>query len=329
MTTFKNHAAAPPSSTRRALLAGSAALAATAFVPHAAFAAATLRIGFQKYGTLSLLKARGTLEPALAAQGVKLTWNEFPAGPQMLEALNVGSIDFGNVGEAPPIFAQAAGADLLYVGNQPAAPKGEAIVVPKDSPLKSVAELKGKRVALNKGSNVHYLLVKALEKAGVAYADIQTVFLPPADARAAFERGAVDAWVIWDPFLAAAEKQLGARVLADGSGIVSNHQFFLSSRAYAESQPAVLRALLDELVKLDVWAEKNPKDVSALLAPQTGLDLPTLDLSTSRYSYGIAPLTPAVTAEQQAIADTFAALKLIPKPIRIADVVWKPAVAAR
>ncbi|WP_028311164.1 sulfonate ABC transporter substrate-binding protein [Derxia gummosa] len=315
---------------RRALAAGIAGLLGTtaaSLLPGRAFAAGTLRIGFQKYGTLNLLRARGTLETALAPQGVKVTWSEFPAGPQMLEALNVGSIDFGNVGEAPPIFAQAAGADLLYVGNQPAAPKGEAIVVPKDSPLKSVSELKGKRVALNKGSNVHYLLVKALEKAGVAYADIQPVFLPPADARAAFERGAVDAWAIWDPFLAAAEKQLGARVLADGTGIVSNHQFFLSSRGYAEREPVVLRALLDELVKLDVWAERNAKEVVSLLQPLTGLDVPTLELSASRYSYGIAPLTPQVTAEQQAIADTFSSLKLIPKPIRIADVVWKPAAA--
>ncbi|MBX9869328.1 MAG: aliphatic sulfonate ABC transporter substrate-binding protein, partial [Burkholderiaceae bacterium] len=180
-----------------------------------------LRIGFQKYGTLTLLKGAGTLDKRLAALGVEVKWNEFPAGPQLLEGLNVGSIDFGTTGEAPPIFAQAAGADLVYVGNEPPAPGGEAIVIPKDSPLKSVAELKGKKVALNKGSNVHYLLVKALEKAGVAYADIQPVFLPPADARAAFERGSVDAWAIWDPFLAAAEKQLGAKILTTGKDLVS------------------------------------------------------------------------------------------------------------
>ncbi|HEX7650029.1 MAG TPA: aliphatic sulfonate ABC transporter substrate-binding protein, partial [Noviherbaspirillum sp.] len=196
-----------------------------------------LHIGYQKYGTLTILKARGTLDKRLAAQGIEVKWTEFPAGPQLLEGLNVGSIDFGTVGEAPPIFAQAAGANLVYVANEPPAPLSEGIVVPKNSTLKSVADLKGKKVVLNKGSNVHYLLVKAMEKAGLNYKDIDVVYLPPADARAAFERGSVDAWVIWDPFLAAAEKQLGARILVDGKGLVANHQFFLASRPYAEKNP--------------------------------------------------------------------------------------------
>ena len=195
-----------------------------------------VRIGFQKYGKLVLLKSKGTLEEKLKAAGYRVVWTEFPSGPPLLEALNVGAIDFGNAGEAPPIFAQAAGAPLIqYVAYEPPAPQGEAILVPKDSPLKSVADLRGKKVALNKGSNVHYLLVKALEKAGVKYSEIQPVFLAPADARAAFERGAVDAWVIWDPFLAAAEAATGARTLSDGTGIVSNYQFYFSSKKFLES----------------------------------------------------------------------------------------------
>ena len=168
----------------------------------------TLRIGFQKYGTLTIVKALGTLDKRLAEQGVTVKWTEFPAGPQLLEGLNVGSIDFGTVGEAPPIFAQAAGAALVYVGSEPAAPASEAILVPGFAAAR-VADLKGRKVALNKGSNVHYLLVKQLERAGVAYRDVNVVYLTPSDARAAFERGAIDAWVIWDPFQAAAEKQLG------------------------------------------------------------------------------------------------------------------------
>ena len=175
-----------------------------------------VRIGFQKYGKLVLLKSKGTLEGKLKPLGYKVAWTEFPAGPQLLEALNVGAIDFGNTGEAPPIFAQAAGAPLVYVAHEPPAPAGEAILVAKDSPIQSVADLKGKKVALNKGSNVHYLLVKALEKAGVKYSEIEPVFLAPADARAAFERGSVQAWAIWDPFQAAAEAATGARTLADG-----------------------------------------------------------------------------------------------------------------
>ncbi|WP_149135785.1 sulfonate ABC transporter substrate-binding protein [Cupriavidus campinensis] len=288
-----------------------------------------LRIGYQKYGTLTLLKARGTLEKRLAPQGITVKWTEFPAGPQLLEGLNVGAVDFGTVGEAPPIFAQAAGAQLAYIGNEPPAPTAEAIVVPKGSALKSVADLRGKRVALNKGSNVHYLLVKQLEAAGVAYSEIQPVYLPPADARAAFERGAVDAWVIWDPFLAAAEKQLGARVLidgrsADGKNVVSNHQFYLASRPYAQARPDVVTTVLDELAQLGQWAEKHPKDASTVLVKETGLDATVLDLAVSRFSYGAKPVTAAVLAEQQRIADAFHALKLIPKPIQVADAAWTP-----
>src|ERR1700755_2450579 len=189
-----------------------------------------VRIGYQKYGKLVLLKGRGTLEDKLKPLGYCVAWTEFPSAPPLLEALNVGAIDFGIAGETPPIFAQAAGAPLVYLAYDPPAPQGEAILVPKDSPLKSVADLRGKKVALNKGSNVHYLLVKALEKAGVKYSEIDPVFLAPADARAAFERGAVDAWVIWDPFQAAAEAATGARTLADGTGIVANYQFYFASR---------------------------------------------------------------------------------------------------
>jgi sulfonate transport system substrate-binding protein len=286
-----------------------------------------LRIGYQKYGTLTLLKGRGTLDKRLAAQGITVKWTEFPAGPVLLEGLNVGSIDFGTVGEAPPIFAQAAGANLVYVANEPAAPRSEAIVVPKGSTLKTVAELKGKKVALNKGSNVHYLLVRAIEKAGLQYSDITPIYLPPADARAAFERGSVDAWVIWDPFLAAAEKQLGARVLADGTGLVSNHQFYLAARPYADKNPEIVRVLIDELAKVDEWGLANPKEAAAVLSAQTGLDAAIVDLAVERYSYGVKTVTPAVIEEQQRIADAFVKLKLIPKPLRVADIVWQPLAA--
>src|ERR1700752_927889 len=180
-----------------------------------------IRIGFQKYGKLVLLKGRGTLEEKLKPLGYQVAWTEFPSGPPLLEAMNVGSIDFGITGETPPIFAQAAGAPLVYLAYDPPAPQGEAILGAQDSPLKSVAELRGKKVAFNKGSNVHYLLVRALENAGLKYTDIQPVYLAPAHPLAAFPRGWVDAWVIWDPYEAAAEAAPGARVLTDGTGLVA------------------------------------------------------------------------------------------------------------
>jgi sulfonate transport system substrate-binding protein len=298
-------------------------LAVLAFAPFvlAQNADNVIRIGYQKYGTLVLLKARGSLEKRLAPLHVAVKWTEFPAGPQLLEGLNVGSIDFGIAGEAPPIFAQAAGADLVYVGSEPSASAGEAILVPKDSPIRTVAELKGKKVALNKGSNVHFLLVKLLEKAGVQYKDIDTVFLTPADARAAFERGSVDAWAIWEPFLAAAQRQTGARILADGNGVVSNHQFFLASRTYAARRADVIAIVLEELAIVDQWAKTNPKEAAAALQPQIGLDQPTLELALSRGGYGVAPMNDAVLAEQQGIADTFYDLRLIPKHINVRDAI--------
>ncbi|KQW51975.1 MULTISPECIES: sulfonate ABC transporter substrate-binding protein [unclassified Roseateles] len=287
----------------------------------------TLRIGFQKSASLlTLQKSSGSLEKRLAPLGVTVKWVEFPAGPQLLEGLNVGAVDVGFVGEAPPIFAQAAGARFAYIGFDPAAPEAEAIVVPKDSPIKSVAELKGKKVAFNKGSNVHYLLVKALEKQGLKFSDIQPVYLPPADARAAFERGAVDAWAIWDPFLAAVEKQSGARQLQDGRGLVNNYAYYLAERSYAQQQPQVIQALFDDTQAQAAYLKANIKAAAAVIAPLQGLQPEVVEKSLTRYEFGVKPLTPAVAAEQQKIADTFHALGLIPKPIRVADAI--PANAA-
>ena len=308
--------------TRNITWAQRAAALALCLVAAAAHAdgAKELRIGFQKSASLLVLqKAQGTLEKRLAPLGVAVKWVEFPAGPQLLEGLNVGAVDVGFVGEAPPIFAQAAGARFVYVGNDPAAPLAEALVVPKASALKSAAELKGKRVALNKGSNVNYLLVKLLEKNGLKYSDITPVYLPPADARAAFEKGAVDAWVIWDPFLAAAEQQLGARQLGDGTGLVNNYSFYLAQTDYAQANAGVVRALLASTEETAKFVQADVARAAAIIAPLQGLDVAVEEASLKRYRYGASPLTPAVAAQQQKIADTFFDLKLIPKAVRIAD----------
>jgi len=279
-----------------------------------------VRIGFQKYGKLVLLKSKGTLEDKLKAAGYKVVWTEFPSGPPLLEALNVGAIDFGNTGEAPPIFAQAAGAPIQYVAYEPPAPKGEAILVAKDSKLTSVADLRGKKVALNKGSNVHYLLVKALEKAGIKYSEIEPVFLAPADARAAFERGAVDAWVIWDPFQAAT----GARTLADGTGVVTNYQFYFSSKKFLESDPRIVDLVLAQLSEVDNWAKGDIHAVAEQLAPAIGLPVPVVETALKRQAYGIKPITDSVIADQQQVADTFFALGLLPKQVKISDAARRP-----
>ncbi|MDR3099063.1 MAG: sulfonate ABC transporter substrate-binding protein [Paraburkholderia sp.] len=307
-------------STRRAFLKlslGAAAAALPALSAPRAFAAnaaRTLRIGNQK-GALSLLRGRGTLEQRLAPLGVKVTWTEFNAGPVQLEALNVGSIDFGDVGEAPPIFAQAAGAPLAYVAATLPRPQSEAVLVPHNSPLREVADLKGKRVAFNRGSNVHYFLVQLLRKHGLDYRDVNPVFLAPPDARAAFEHGSIDAWVIWDPFFAAAQASFDARVLADASGVVVNRGFYFSSRDYASKNPDVIRVVVDEVAKVDEWGKNNRAAYAAELAKLWGLPAPVVARAVDRTQFGTVPITKTILGEQQKIADTFLDLGLVPKRV--------------
>lgn len=304
-------------SRRQVLAAGlAAATLTTGSLALAQKAPRTLRIGYQK-GWLSILKSRGTLEKELAPLGVNVTWTEFNAGPVQLEALNVGSIDFGDVGEAPPIFAQAAGAPLVYAGATVPRPQLEAILVPKGSAIKTVADLKGKKVAYNKGSNVQFFLAKLLEKQGLKYTDVQHVHLPPPDARAAFQKGAVDAWIIWDPFLAAAQKTLDAQILVDAKGVVNNRGYYFSSRDFASKNTDVLKIAIRQINAIDTWAAKNKPVASKELAQVLGLDVGITDLYLSRADYGTAPVTSAILAEQQAIADTFFDLKLIPKKLNL------------
>ena len=250
-----------------------------------------VRVGFQKYGTLVLIKSKGILEQKLAPLGYTVKWAEFAAGPQMLEALNAGAIDIAQTGEAPPIFAQAASDRLVYIAHEPPAPHGEAILVPKDSPIQSLADLKGRKVGLNKGSNVHFLLVKALESAGVGYDQIETAFLPPADARAAFASGAIDAWAIWDPFQASAEQTLDARVLTDAHGLAPNYQFYLGERGFVTAHPEVIEALIASIQEISRWIVADPAAVAAELAPSTGIPADALKLAISRQSFGVSPLT--------------------------------------
>ncbi len=287
---------------------------------HAEYNPKLLRIGFQKSASLlTLLKAEGTLEKRLAPLGIDVKWVEFPAGPQLLEGLNVGAIDFGYVGEAPPIFAQAAGANFVYVGHEEPAPRAEALIVQKDSPIRSVADLKGKKVGLNKGSNVHYLLVKLLEKHGLKYTDIQPVFIPPADARAAFERGSIDAWVIWDPFTAAAQQQIGARVLADGTGVVNNYAFFLAERDFASKRPEVIREVFAVLQQTGQQINQNHPAAAARIAPLQGVDPAIVEQTIRNYSNVVKPISDPVIDAQQKLGDTFYELKLIPKSIKGKD----------
>lgn len=309
---------------RRSLLAAAPALAvAGSFAARPALASGgTIHIGYQKYGTLLLLKAAGTLDKTLAPLGFTVAWSEFLSGPPLLEALNAGAIDLGIVGETPPVFAQAAGTPFVYVAADPPAPKGEGIVVPAGSAIRSVVELRGKRVITTKGSNANYLLVAALAKAGLRPHDVDIGYLAPPDAFAAFRTGGVDAWCCWDPLFAAAE-MTGGRLLTDATGIAPNHQFFLARDAFAKAHAPVVHAVLAAIAATEKTVQANPGAAAAAIGPATGIPLPVLKIALPRMGYGVGPMTPAIFAEQQQIADTFYKLGLIPKRIVVTEKAWQ------
>ena len=282
-----------------------------------------LRIGYQKSAVnLVILKQQGVLEKRFP--NTKVSWIEFPAGPQLLEALSVGALEFGLTGDAPPVFAQAAGKDLYYVGAEPAKPESSAVLVLQDSPIKTLADLKGKKIALQKGSSAHYLLVRAVEKAGLSWSDIQPIYLTPADARAAFERKSVNAWAIWDPFYAATELALPTRAITTGVGLSGNHSFYLSSTALANQSPEVVLALFEELSRADRFVQERRPEAIKLIANFSGLDAGVVSLFLKRRPRSpVGLLSAEAAASQQNVADAFARLALIPKHVRVTDIVWR------
>ena len=282
-----------------------------------------LRIGYQKSAVnLVILKQQGTLEKRFP--NTKITWAEFPAGPQLLEALSVGSLEFGLTGDSPPVFAQAAGKDLLYVAAEPPKPNSSAILVLQDSSVRSLADLRGRRIALQKGSSAQYLLVRAVEKAGLQWSDIQPIYLAPADARAAFERKSVDAWAIWDPFYAAVELAIRPRVLTTGRDLSSNNSFYLASRPFVTQHEAALLVLLQELTRADSIAQNNRSEAIRLVSNFSGLDAGVVSLFIQRRPASpVGPLSAATISDQQRVADAFFKLGLIPRAVRVSAIVWR------
>lgn len=301
---------------RRSLGAAALALA----LPSLTQAAGRVRIGYQKNGALVIVRQQRRLDPL----GLAVEWVEFASGPPLLEALNAGAIDFGATGDTPPIFAQAAGADLLYVGGQPVDGANQAILVRADSPIRTLADLRGKRVAFTKGSSAHNMVMQALARAGLKPADIQPVNLQPPDAGAAFHSGALDAWAIWDPFFAIAELEPTTWVLTTAEGVAPSNSFFLASRSFTEREPGTVLALLDAINGAAGWAQANPEALAETLAGVTGVPLPAQRVAAPRGVYAVQPMDEAIIARQQAIADTFAALRVIPARVDVRAAVWRP-----
>ncbi|MEA2795945.1 MAG: sulfonate transport system substrate-binding protein [Bradyrhizobium sp.] len=283
-----------------------------------------IRIGYQKNGVLVIARQQATLEEHFAPQGIAVKWLEFSSGPPMMEAMNVGSIDYGAVGDSPPIFAQSAGAAIVYAAGQPIT-NGQGILVQGNSPIRTIADLKGKRVGFTKGSSAHNVIVQTLEKAGLSYADITPVYLTPPDAGPAFANGSIDAWSIWDPYFAIGETKQNGRILVDASEVTKTNSFYIANRDFAKSRGPVLQQIIDVTSSTAKWAESHRDEVAKSLSAITGIPLDIQTVAANRSSFAVGPITDDIVATQQGVADRFFKLGLIPKPVVVRDAVWKPA----
>lgn len=319
-----------PALGRRTFLAGSVTVAALALGGSAAAQKPrVLRIGYQKSSSLLLAKLDGQLAKAFRERGVTVEWREFTSGPPLLQGISNAALDVGEVGDAPGVFEQAASAALKYLAFAKPSPENIGIVVKGASPLKTLKELAGKRIGVAEGTSAHYFLLKALASAGVEYKDVKPVFLQPPEGRAAFENGSVDAWAVWDPFLAAAELGSGqgarGRLLANGQGIVPFYGFYLGSQKFLDESPDLVAPLLEQLEQLEGRVKANVNETAQTIATQLGIPLEIAALYERRKQrYGAKPLTPEVIRSQQELADLFFAQGLLKRAVVVSDYVWTP-----
>lgn len=303
------------------LSAGAALLPGFARCACAQPATTEIRIGYQKNGVLVIARQRRTLEDHFGPQNIGVKWVEFSSGPPMLEAMNVGRIHYGAVGDSPPIFAQAAGAAIVYAAGQPTT-NGQGILVPHDSSIRTLTDLKGKRIGFTKGSSAHNVVLLALAKAGLSYADITPVYLTPPDAGPAFAQGSIDAWSIWDPYLAIGELKQNGRILLNASDVGRTHSFYIANREFAQRNRQILKQIIDVTSATAQWAEQHRDEVAQSLAAVTGIALDIQTIAANRSSFAVGLITDDIIATQQGVADRFHQLGLIPRPIVVRDAVW-------
>ena len=286
-------------------------------------AANTLRMGFQKgEPILVALKAAQTLETQLAPLGWDVTWVEFQFGPPMMEAMRADSIDIGAVGDTPPIFAQAARGNLVYIAGQRAGAQG--VLLPAGSKIQTIQDLKGKKFAFGRGSSAHSLALKVLEKAHLTYDQIEPIYLSPADASAAFEKGAIDAWSIWDPYFALFENRPGVRTLITDSDVGGQNSFFMARTGFTKDNPDITTKTVDAFIQTAAWARHHRKDMADLLARSTGMDRTAVGKAVDRSPFEVNFMDDAYTQAQQDVANRFRALNLIPTDIQVSSIVWHP-----
>lgn len=300
----------------RRTLRSAAALALMLGLAAPAAAAETVNLSYQRSSALLItLKSNGELEKRLKPLGFDVSWHETSS---VISTMTARAVDFhADVADAVPVFTQAAGVDLAYYAKESPSPAAQAIIVPKTSEIRDIAGLKGKRVGVQKGSGAHFLLVANLAKAGLSFSDIQVSYLQPQDARPAFDQGAIDAWVVWDPFLAQTEVDSGARVLADGTNGTSTYQrYYLVDTRFAEKHPDVVKVVYEALQDTGRWMKANRVESAGRLSPIWGnMPVSTIEKISDRRSYDVQPVLPDDLANQQKIADVFSEGGLIPRVI--------------
>jgi len=281
-----------------------------------------IRVGYQKTGVLVIARQQAVLEKRFAGKQIGIKWIEFTSGPPLLEAMSTGSVDLGAVGDTPPIFAQAANANIVYVAGS-SITNGQGILVPANSGIRTIADLKGKRVGFTKGTSAHNVVIATLEKAGLTYEDITPVYLTPPDAGPAFANGSIEAWAIWDPYFAIGEKRQNGRILINAHEVAKTNSFYLANRDFANTYVRETREMIDGLAEAARWAEANRAEVASALAAVTGVPLEVQTVAANRASFLIGPVTDEIVTTQQAVADRFHKLGLIPRPIAVRDIVWR------
>lgn len=253
----------------------------------------TLRIGYQKSSTLlTLIKQRGELDKSLANRGIKVSWHEFTSGLPLLEALNLNNVDLSaDMADTVPVFAQAAGADLTYYARETPSPDAQAILVPANTTIKTLQDLKGKKIAVTKAAGNHYLLIAALQKAGLKFSDITPAWLTPADGHGALEHGSVDAWVTREPFVTSSNVEQHSRVLISGNGLPSYQPYYLVSAPYVQKHGEVLNIFYRALSQESAWLKAHPTSAAKILSLLGGnLPLATIEQANKQRSYAIEPV---------------------------------------
>ncbi len=257
-----------------------------------------LKVASQKGGTKALIIASHALDGA----PYQVEWSEFPSAQALLEALGANAVDLGGVGDAPFLFAYANDPRLKVVqaGRSQAGGESVGVVVPAGSPIRTAADLRGKRIATGKGSIGHYLLLRVLDQAHIPLAAVKVVYLSPGDAKAALANGAVDAWATWSPYTNLETRGGAGRIVADGTGLLNSYLFMASTdQAIAAKRPQ-LADFLQRLGKAQLWEASHMADFAKVLSAETGLP-PDVALAVARlHNYADTALTPALAAEEQA-----------------------------